>query len=127
MTLIILCDISSRMDKEKYASVWWQNRNRWLYELARDARLKPASVRVALLFGTFLMPESREYVSPGYDWLMKHGHIKSRSTLSSSLEELRLCGYLEMDKNFHHNTTYRFPFDGEAEWKVKVQKMDSKK
>lgn len=71
------------------------------------------------------MPDVREYVSPGYVWLMKNGNIKGRATLASALEELRVCGYLDMDKNFHHNTTYRLPFDGEADWEMKVQKLNS--
>jgi len=107
---------------DPYISQFWKNRNHWLYEMARDERLKPVSVRVGLLFGTFVQPNSREYLSPGYDWLMKHGHIKSRSTLSSALVELEKAGYLKMERNWHHRNGYMMPFDGDSEWqKVKVQ------
>lgn len=97
------------------AVLFWKNRNHWLYELARDVRLKPVSVRVGLLFGTFFGPD-RDYLTPGYDWLMKNGHIKSRTTLSQALKELEATGYLVMERNWHHRNGYRLPFDGEAKW-----------
>ena len=102
---------------DPYKILFWKNRNQWLYELARDKNLKPVSVRVALLFGTFIVPDVREYVSPGYVWLMKNGNIGSRSTLSSALDELVKNGYLEVTRRSHNPNRYCLPFDGEGEWK----------
>lgn len=100
---------------DPYVIQFWKNRNHWLYELARDARLKPVSVRIGLLFGTFFGPD-REYLMPGYDWLMKNGHVKSRTTLSQALKELEDTGYLLMERNWHSRNSYRLPFDGDLAW-----------
>lgn len=102
-------------DSDPYAIQFWKNRNHWLYELARDIRLKPVSVRIGLLFGTFFGPD-RDYLMPGYGWLMENGHIKSRTTLAQALRELEVTGYLVMERNWHHRNGYRLPFDGESEW-----------
>lgn len=101
---------------DPYKILFWKNRNQWLYELARDKNLKPISVRVALLFGTFIMPDVRESVAPGYEWLMKNAHIGSRSTLSSALKELEKFGYLDLMRQSHNANRYYLPFDGDSTW-----------
>ncbi len=102
---------------DPYKITFWKNRNQWLYELARDKNLKPISVRVALLFGTFIVPDVREEVAPGYNWLLKNANIGSRSTLSSALDELVKNGYLDVRRMSHNPNRYSLPFDGEHEWR----------
>lgn len=101
---------------DPYKILFWKNRNQWLYALARDKNLKPISVRVALLFGTFIVPDAREAVSPGYDWLMRNAHIGSRSTLASALDELVKHGYLDVMRRSHNPNRYSLPFDGDTAW-----------
>ena len=100
------------------------NRNRidWLYGLARSD-VSPSAVKVGLLFATFVQPEKRELVRPGYAWLMANAHV-SRPTLARALKELEAKGYLVIERFNSYRSEYSLPFDGEAGWKPSVKKTD---
>lgn len=99
-----------------------ENRVDWLYTVARSKDVGAVAVRVALLFGTFLQPDTRETVRPSYEWIMTEAKIKGRSTLSKALKELEDAGLLVVEREHRYRNTYSFPFDGEKRW---VQKLDT--
>lgn len=109
---------------DPYLKTFWQNRNEWLYKLARDKNLGANAVRVGVIFGTFFNPDCREKLRPGYEWLMNASNIGSKSTMAKALKELITNGYLVVEKNHHETTSYRLPFNGEAMW-VKSQSTET--
>lgn len=99
-----------------YAEQWNRNRVDWLYRLARAENLGSNAVRVGLLFGTFLQPEEREEVRPGYDWLMKNARLRGRATLAKALAELETAGYIVIHRMHRYRSAYSMPFDGNGPW-----------
>ena len=99
-----------------YAEIYKHNRITWLYEAARSNRLTAVDVRVGLLFATFVQPESREEVSPSYEWLMQNAGIGSRSTLAKSIRNLEKAGFLDVRRFHRYRSHYSMPFDGEKIW-----------
>lgn len=95
--------------------IWNKNRVEWLYSLARCDKLGSSAVRVGLLFGTFLQPDSREAVHPSYEWICENVHM-SRGTLSKAIKELKGAGFLSVQTYHADSSYYSMPFDGEAEW-----------
>lgn len=100
---------------DDYVATWNRNRVDWLYSLARSKKLGAPAVRVGLLFGTFLQPDTRETVHPSYDWLCQNAYI-SRGTLSKALKELKSAGFLAVDTYHAEGSYYSMPFDGDAVW-----------
>lgn len=100
-----------------YAEQYNRNRVSYLYEIARSPNLDATAVRVGLLFATFVQAEEREEVRPSYEWLMEHGRIGSRSTLSKALKQLEENGFLNIVRYHRIRTFYAMPFDGNAPWK----------
>ena len=105
------------MAKKDYNQQFWENRNAWLYELARDARLSANAVRIGLIIGTFVSADNRETVKPGYAWLMKAAGINSKTTIASAIRQLIEFRYLDAMRRQRMNTAYSLPFDGETCWK----------
>lgn len=99
-----------------YVKQWNQNRVDWLYQLARCQSIGAPAVRVGLLFATFLQPEKREEVRPGYEWLMENAGI-SRPTLAKALKELEREGFIQVDRWHRYRSAYGMSFDGDAPWR----------
>ncbi len=106
-----------------YADQWNRNRVDWLYQMARSPDLGPQAVRVGLLFATFLQPEEREEVRPGYDWLMKNARM-SRATLAKAIKELESAGYITVTRFHRYRSTYSMAFDGDECWKPLSSKTE---
>ena len=97
-------------------SFYAKNRIEWFYQLARCLEIGNASVRVGLIFGTFLN-EDRIDVRPGFKWLMATSGL-SKATLSKAIDELEREGFLEVtDYGGDTRMQFGFPFDGDAVWK----------
>lgn len=103
-------------DQEKYNRTYWENRNAWLYAIARDTRLSANAVRIALLIGTFVQAWSREEVRPGIEWIRKTAGIGSKTTVVKAVRELLELQYLRAIKLRRLNTMYALPFDGMEPW-----------
>jgi len=113
------------MSRKDYNQQFWENRNAWLYELARDARLSANAVRIGLLIGTFVSADRRESVKPGYAWLMKASGINSKTTISNAIHALIGHGYLDAMKRQRMNTAYSLPFDGCDCWAKRSENPQS--
>lgn len=108
-----------------YNEIFNRNRIEWLYQAARSPKLSASAVRVGLLFATFVQPESRELLTPGYRWIMDNAHI-SKATLSKALKELEFEGFLTIERVASYRSHYSLPFNGDAVWKGPVQKLNRK-
>lgn len=97
-----------------YAEIYNRNRIKWLYEIARSD-VSAKAVKVGLLFATFLQPEDREEVRPGYAWIMRNARV-SRGTLARCIKELEEKGYLHVHRIDSYRSWYAMPFEGETEW-----------
>ena len=104
------------MAEKDYNQQFWENRNAWLYALARDVRLSSNAVRIGLLIGTFVSAMTREEVKPGYEWLMKASGINSKTTISKALDQLVTFEYLHARRRQRMTTAYSLPFLGSAPW-----------
>lgn len=99
-----------------YSEIYNRNRIEWMYQAARSPKLGATAVRVGLLFATFVQPETRETLNPGYKWVMENAHIKSRETMANALHELEDAGFLEIKRYTSYRSHYKMPFDGNEIW-----------
>jgi len=100
--------------EKTYAEIFNANRVTWLYQIARSD-VSPSAVKIALLFATFVVPESREDVSPSYSWIAKTSKL-TRPTVGRCVQELVAAGYLDVTAAEGWKSCYSMPFTGEAEW-----------
>ena len=107
------------MKPEDYDKTFFWNRNDLLYRAARDTRITPRTLRVIVLFATFVSPGDREMLSPSYEWIMKTIGIGNRRTLSDCLKQAQKFGYLRVIRKQRMPSTYMMPFDGLEVWKPK--------
>lgn len=103
-----------------YNEIYKRNRIEWMYQAARSPKLSATAVRVGLLFATFVQPEIRETLNPGYKWIMENARIKSRPTLTSALVELEDAGFLKIERFASYRSHYSMPFTGDELWEPSV-------